>query len=174
MITKFSQFKEVKSRPPLKFKSIEYEKINNLKLKEKIKKFFTGKYPVEKIMDIDFSHNEKITNIEFNKIKKFIPEIHFEKLSTGNINYHDVYAIVYNDFDGEVNPLMRLPKSQGYFGSPRVQISITKYEDEWFYLLIESFYPRKINIIYKCDQIEGLEECLSYLRDKRFFLGDKK
>ena len=51
-------------------------------------------------------------------------------------------------------------------------IGITKLEDEWFYVKIQFdrieimsrvFYHKEV---YKCDQIDGVIDCLTYLTDK--------
>jgi len=45
---------------------------------------------------------------------------------------------------------------------PKINIDVFKLSDEWF--LISQKVPGRDNLFYKCDQLDGLKNFLSYVK----------
>lgn len=82
---------------------------------------------------------------DFNCIKS-------KDIFTGSDIYHIVNCIVDSDFLYQKND-MKISISISNFLNPHY--TIEKFNDEWFLL-----YSRIEGKIYKCDQIDGLVDCL--------------
>ena len=50
----------------------------------------------------------------------------------------------------------------------RYRYVVYKLDDEWFYVIVSDYRFDKFGIhrYYKCDQIDGLIDCLKMLKDK--------
>jgi len=111
-------------------------------------------------------------------LKKFNESSNYELSSQHD---KEIFYKKYNSLDfnkNEINEIKAIMANFNFFehnltkcflftreiknSSEKSEIYITKYEDYWFYLSYYKNYNSNA-IVYKCDQLNGLIECLKYI-----------